>query len=580
MFLSGKGGVGKTTVAANVAISLAKLKKKVLIIDADWAMANLDILFGLRNTPHNLLDVIDGKDPNLAIYDGAFGVKILPAGFTLDWDCLLGEKILEVIEKSCKGFDYVLIDAPSGKDASSLFFKGFEFIIVTIPETSAISDGLKTKAVADSYGMEFSGVIVNRAIRSLGEVSQPEIESAFESEVLGWIPEEILMKHAVALEKPISSLFLNDKVTESFESIARRINDQSPSKIGIVIEELKKAKEKSKKSIENISSKILEEMPPSDINVEKEFMKDISLKILEPEEKTIYYSVFEVEKEFMKDISLKILEPEEKKEEKIPYSVFEIEKEIIEDTSSDMDKKEDVLKLMGIKEDLFETEPPDLKIPHEEGKSVSEDFSTIRQNNGLEFLDEMGGIDRGVDRVFVKEIVIDLKNLVELIDKYRNVIKRDYKISKEYEEVLKEREKKFKPCLPLKEFDLYAFQKWQTEIEKIEKLSLKDYKWYITLGISASLLIALIIFSMDPYLSALLFLVSITFLGSFLYLDLNRGISNRYRRLNQEILDYLIKMIKETNINPREFILILSHKDYRGLEYEKIDKDYRAIVVK
>ncbi|MFQ6051115.1 MAG: cell division ATPase MinD [Candidatus Hydrothermarchaeota archaeon] len=549
-FLSGKGGVGKTTVACNLAISLAKLKKKVIIIDADWAMANLDILFGLKNTPYTLLDVIDGKDLDLAIYDAPFGVKVIPAGFTLDWERPLGDEIIDVIEKLSERFDYILIDAPPGKDASSIFFKGFEFVVVTIPETSAISDALKTKAVAERYGMHFLGVIVNRATGSLEEISKREIESAFESEILGWIPEEILMKKAVALEKPITSLFLDSEVNKIFENIAKRINDQSPSKIGVMIEELKKAKEKGKKSIENLYFKI-EEGSPRDVK-EKNFIEDISFNtfsfnILEPEEKTVYYSIFDVEKEFSRDISFKI---EEKKDKKLIQSVFEVEE--------------------------LEQEP-NLKIIEKEDKHEIKEFTP--KVEGLEFLDEVRKINRRVDHLFVREVAIDLKNLVELIDKYRKVIGKDRKMSEEYEDLLKEREKKLKPYLPFKEFDFYTFQKWQSEIEKIEKMSLKDYRWYMVLGIFASLLVALIVFSMDPYLSALLFLISAASLGSFLYLDLSRSISNRYKRLNQEILDYLINIVKEANINPSEFILNLSHKDYRGVKYEKLNKGYKATLI-
>jgi septum site-determining protein MinD len=142
---SGKGGVGKTTLAGNIAVALTTFGKRVVVLDADVVMANLEIMMGLKNPPVSLIDVLSGRlDIEDVIYDGPGGVKIIPAGITLDG---FNEENMEMLKAAVreipKDIELVVIDAPAGRDAAMVMDRAQEILIVTTPEVSSVSDALK-----------------------------------------------------------------------------------------------------------------------------------------------------------------------------------------------------------------------------------------------------------------------------------------------------------------------------------------------------------------------------------------------------------------------------------------------------
>lgn len=206
---SGKGGVGKTTMAANLAVALSRMGKNVAVIDADVVMANLEIILGLKNPPVALIDVLSGRlDIEDVMYEGVDGIRIIPAGITLDG---FNEQNMEMLKTALKeiprDIDILVIDAPAGRDAAMVMDEGQEVLIITVPEVSSVSDALKMKLLAEKMGAKVIGVILNRVENKSRELDIESVERALDSNVISIVPEDSKVKEALAYESTFISRY-------------------------------------------------------------------------------------------------------------------------------------------------------------------------------------------------------------------------------------------------------------------------------------------------------------------------------------------------------------------------------------
>ena len=165
---SGKGGVGKTTLTANLGRGLARLGQRVVLMDTDIGLNNLDVIMDIENRiVYDLIDVIENRcRPRQAlIEDRVKGLYIMPSAHGYD-DChVSGQNLRALVNILSQTFDYVLLDCPAGIEAG--FHRAVtacnEALVVTTPHISAIRDADKVISLLTSYQKKHIHVVVNRA---------------------------------------------------------------------------------------------------------------------------------------------------------------------------------------------------------------------------------------------------------------------------------------------------------------------------------------------------------------------------------------------------------------------------------
>jgi septum site-determining protein MinD len=228
---SGKGGVGKTTVTANVGIGLAKQEKKVVLIDADIGLRNLDIILGLENRiVYHLVDVVRGrcqvrqaliKDKKLP------NLFLLPASQVDDKSAVTPEQMKHLCAGLKEDFDFVLIDCPAGIEQGfrNAVAGADEAIVVTTPEVSPVRDadrviGLLQGSLGDPR------LIINRVapelVRRGDMLDQEDVLDILAVGLLGLVPEDAEVVVAGNRGTPVV-LNNGSRSGQAYRRIVRRI---------------------------------------------------------------------------------------------------------------------------------------------------------------------------------------------------------------------------------------------------------------------------------------------------------------------------------------------------------------------
>ncbi len=234
--VSGKGGVGKTTVVSNMAAALTKMGKNVLIIDGNVSGPNLAMHLGIPEMPPiSLNDVIKNRAYIMqAIYQHPLGFKVIPASLG-ELETELGG-LKEHIKRVIGVYDVILIDsAPGVSDEVKAAMKvADEIVIVTNPEVPAVKNALMVKNLAFKMNKPVKGVIVNIIRGEKYELKPEEIEDMLGLPVIGEVKEHSKVREAIHSGTPVVEYQPYVQPSRAMKKIAAEVIGEKPPREGMM----------------------------------------------------------------------------------------------------------------------------------------------------------------------------------------------------------------------------------------------------------------------------------------------------------------------------------------------------------
>ena len=233
---SGKGGVGKTTTTANLGVSLAMLGQRVVTIDADIGLRNLDVVMGLENRiVYDLVDAVEGhcRLRQALIRDKRLSeLFLMPAAQTRDKTAVSPEQMIEITDQLRPDFDFVLIDSPAGIERGyrNAVAPADRVIIVTTPEVSAVRDADRIVGLVEAEEKGPATLIINRLnpdmVRKGQMLSTEDVVELLAIDLLGIIPED---KQVIVATNQGTPVALDGKAPsgQAFRNIAGRLMGQN-----------------------------------------------------------------------------------------------------------------------------------------------------------------------------------------------------------------------------------------------------------------------------------------------------------------------------------------------------------------
>ncbi len=233
---SGKGGVGKTTLTANLGIALAMQGQRVVVLDADIGLRNLDVMLGLENRiVYDLVDVIEGhcRLRQALVRDKRLSeLFLLPAAQTRDKSAVQPDDMVRVCDSLREQHDFILVDSPAGIEGGFRYAvaPADEIIIVTNPEVAAVRDADRVIGLIEAEEQGPARLIINRIkpemVRRGEMLAIADVVELLAVDLVGIVPEDEAILIAANRGQPLAFSRDSSLASQAFHNIARRLRGE------------------------------------------------------------------------------------------------------------------------------------------------------------------------------------------------------------------------------------------------------------------------------------------------------------------------------------------------------------------
>lgn len=234
---SGKGGVGKTTTTANISMALARRGRKVVVVDADFGLRNLDLLLGLENrVVYTAVDVLAGQcrlEQALVKDKRQANLALLPAAQNRTKDAVNPDQMRKLINALSRAFHYVIVDSPAGIEMGfqNAIAAAQEALIVTTPEIAAVRDADRVIGLLEANSIKKIHLIVNRIRPTMVEandmMSVEDVQEILAIPLIGIVPDDERVIVSTNRGEPLVLSETPSLAGTAFDNIARRLEGET-----------------------------------------------------------------------------------------------------------------------------------------------------------------------------------------------------------------------------------------------------------------------------------------------------------------------------------------------------------------